>query len=150
MKLVDQKSHIEVIDRDECVKLLGTQQVGRLGFVNGGTAEVLPVNYAMDGETVVFITAPGTKLASAERGTLTFEVDDTNTATRSGWSVIVHGFGEEIGPYTAPDVIDRLRALSLHPWAESADRTHLVRVVPTSISGRRVGRQAPPAELWLG
>ena len=51
--------------------LLGTaghRSVGRLGLLVDGRPEVLPVNYALDGETVLFRTAEGTVLNQAACG----------------------------------------------------------------------------------
>ena len=39
-----------LIDHDGCVRLLVTKEVGRLGFLNHGQPDILPVNYAMDGD----------------------------------------------------------------------------------------------------
>lgn len=140
MRLLDSRTHIEIIDRDECIRLLATREVGRIGFVKGGAAEILPVNYARDGDAVVFATAPGAKLSSAERGTITFEVDNLDAGARSGWSVVIHGLAHEITSLDSPGLVDRLRALPLHPWA-GGERPHLVRIAPRTVTGRRVGPQ---------
>ena len=131
---------IETIERDECVRLLGTQDVGRIAFVNGGAPDVLPVNYAVDGDAIVFATAAGSKLWSAERGPVAFEVDWTDPATRTGWSVVVHGRAQEITEFDSPDVVRRIRQLPVHPWA-GGDRPHLVRITAGTITGRRIGRR---------
>jgi uncharacterized protein len=138
MRDLDSRSHIEMIPRDECLRLLGTQQVGRLAFINNNAADVLPVNYAMDGDAVVFATATGAKLWSAERAPVAFEIDKTDLATASGWSVVVHGHAQLISPVDPPAVLERLRALPLQPWA-GGERPHFVRIAPSNISGRRVG-----------
>jgi hypothetical protein len=135
----DALTALEIIERDECLRLMMTEEVGRVAFVHGGVAEVLPVNYVLDGDAVVFATAPGAKLTSAERGPVTFEVDRVDRATRSGWSVVVHGRADEVTDYDDPAVVDRLRALPLHPWA-GGERAHLLRIAPRTITGRRVGR----------
>ena len=138
---------IEIIFRDECLRLLGTEEVGRIAFVSGGQADVLPVNYILDGDAVVFATATGSKLWATGHGPVTFEVDRVDPATRSGWSVIVHGLAREITSLDGPGLIDRLRSLPLHPWA-GGTRQHLVRITPREVTGRRVGppvRAAVPA-----
>ena len=134
----DSRSHIEIIPRDECIRLLKRQEVGRFAFINNNEADVLPVNYAMDGDAVVFTTASGAKLWSAERAPVAFEVDELHRGSASGWSVVVHGYAQLISPLDSPAVLNRLAALALRPWA-GGDRPHLIRIVPTSISGRRVG-----------
>ncbi|MEY2425843.1 MAG: uncharacterized protein QOI61_1415 [Actinomycetota bacterium] len=137
------RSHIEFIERAECVRLLATQEVGRVAFATaGGGADIFPVNYVLDGDAIVFATAAGSKLSSADRGTISFEVDSTDAATRSGWSVVIHGFSQEITNCDSPQVVERLRSLPLNPWA-GGDRPHLVRISPRTITGRRIGH--PPA-----
>jgi nitroimidazol reductase NimA-like FMN-containing flavoprotein (pyridoxamine 5'-phosphate oxidase superfamily) len=129
---------IEIIFRDECMRLLATEEVGRVAFVNGGQADVLPVNYALDGDTVVFTTAPGSKLGAAGRASVTFEVDRVDPTTRSGWSVVVHGFAHEVTVLDGPGQLEKLRSLPLHPWA-GGSRHHLVRITSREVTGRRVG-----------
>lgn len=138
MRLVDARSQIEMLDRDECLRLLSTQDIGRLAFATGGGADVLPVNFVLDGDAIIFATANGSKLRFAERGTVAFEVDQTDAATRSGWSVVVHGLAHEITNLDSPGTLERLRGLPLNPWA-GGDRPHLVRIAPSTITGRRVG-----------
>ena len=53
---------LEDLGRAECLDLLATAAVGRVGLLVDGRPEVLPVNYALDGETVLFRTAEGTAI----------------------------------------------------------------------------------------
>src|SRR3954452_17537637 len=138
MRLAHDRGDIAMIEREECVRLLGTQEVGRIGFVDHGAPDILPVNYAMDGDAVVFATATGTKLWSSERAPVAFEVDATDAESRTGWSVVIHGQAQEETTLDAPELLHRVKALAVHPWA-GGDRPHLVRIVPRTISGRRVG-----------
>ena len=48
-----------VIPRAECLRLLAGQTVGRLGFVVHGRPMVLPVNYVLVGDLIVFRTGEG-------------------------------------------------------------------------------------------
>ena len=74
--LMDGRTGIEVIDRDECLALLAAESVGRIAVIAGAEPVIFPVNYAMDGETIVFRTAVGSKFAAAVRGTrVSFEID---------------------------------------------------------------------------
>ena len=141
MTLVDSHSNLEIITREDCVRLLATKEVGRLAFIHGGAVDVLPVNYVLDGDAIVFATATGSKLWAAERGAVAFEIDETDSASRSGWSVVVHGLAQEITSLDAPGLLDRLRALPLNPWAGGL-RPHIVRIAPRTISGRRIGPSA--------
>jgi len=49
-------SGLNIIPREECLRLLGGQSVGRLGFVSWDQPMILPVNYAVSG-VVVFRVA---------------------------------------------------------------------------------------------
>jgi nitroimidazol reductase NimA-like FMN-containing flavoprotein (pyridoxamine 5'-phosphate oxidase superfamily) len=138
----DDRSHIEVIHSDECLALLRGAQVGRFAFVDGaGSADVLPVNFVLDGDAVVFATAPGSKLRAAEGGAVAFEADAVDVETRSGWSVVIHGHGHEVTACDAPELLARLRTLPLNPWARG-EHTHLVRITPRTVTGRRIRPRA--------
>lgn len=130
MRNVD-RTGVEVIDRDECLRLLRGLHVGRLGVVAGGEPLILPVNYAVVGETVVFRSAPGSKLDQGPRTPACFEVDEFDDDLRSGWSVLVAGRLEEIDGHEAAGA-------GVVPWAPG-DRSHWMRLVPRLITGRRVG-----------
>jgi nitroimidazol reductase NimA-like FMN-containing flavoprotein (pyridoxamine 5'-phosphate oxidase superfamily) len=119
------------------LELLATRQVGRLGFISGGGPEILPVNYALDGDAVVFATATGAKLWGTTRAAVVFEVDDTDTAAREGWSVVIHGVAQEVTEAENAALVDRIRELAPTPWPPG-ERPHLVRVAPASMTGRRV------------
>lgn len=146
MRLLDAHSGIEALGTDECLQLLATQEVGRLGFITGDVPQILPVNYVLDGEAVVFATAPGSKLWGTVRSSVVFEVDDIDRSTRSGWSVVVHGLAQEITGFDAPELVARVHSLAPNPWADG-DRLHLVRIAPRFFTGRRVGTHRSQSAL---
>ena len=137
MTAIDAHTGLERMSREECVDRLATEEVGRLVVIDGERALVFPVNYAMDGDAVVLHTADGIKLVRARHHRVTFEVDNTDRATRSGWSVVVQGVAQEITNFDASDVRDRLAQLSVEPWGPG-NQPHVVRIVPLQITGRRV------------
>lgn len=122
----------------ECLRLLRghVPQVGRVGLnAPGGQPLVIPVNYRVDGDTVVFRTEPGSLLARhAAEHPVAFEADEVDGAWLEGWSVLIQGIGQQV-----TDVIelDRLRRLQLRSWAPG-DRSLYVRVIPTAVTGRRI------------
>ncbi len=141
MESLHARSGLEIIPRKECLLLLAGQKVGRLGFVVDGQPMVLPVNYAIHGDIVVFRTGEGAKLGA--NGTkVAFEVDDVDTDAGSGWSVVVQGVAEEI-PATGDLGVESLRAGAGPTWIP-APTDHYVRIAPSVISGRRL-RTGPPA-----
>jgi nitroimidazol reductase NimA-like FMN-containing flavoprotein (pyridoxamine 5'-phosphate oxidase superfamily) len=88
MKMVDGRTGLEVLGRGECLRLLAGEEVGRLAMGTGGAPVLLPVNSALDGETLVFRTDPGTKLDHAGQGPVAFEIDGLDRDARSAgaWS----------------------------------------------------------------
>jgi len=127
----------EEIPPEECLRLLATEEVGRLVAVLAGQPLVFPLNYALDGDAVVFRTAPGTKLEAISRSLVAFEVDRWAPTCQSGWSVVVEGIAQEVTSADAPGLRERLAALPVRPLA-NGDRLHFVRIVPISITGSRL------------
>ena len=134
----------EPIPVDECLRLLATEEVGRLAVTLAGQPRIFPVNYALDGDAIVFRTASGTKLEATSRSLAAFEVDRLSPASGMGWSVVVEGIAEEITSADAPSLRERLAALPVRPWAPG-DRLHYVRIVPLAITGSRFLPVAIPA-----
>lgn len=130
------QTRIEVLDRDEALQLLSYRSyVGRVAFVVDGQPIVLPVNYLAEEESIVFCTAPGTKLSALSGGArVAFEVDDSRPLYHAGWSVLVFGTAREI---TDESELDRLRHGPLRSWATPASE-HWIRVSIDEISGRRI------------
>ena len=129
---------LDEVNAAECWGLLATSQLGRIAFVTEGRPHVIPVNYAIDGESVLVRTAPGALLERADRHPVAFEVDDIDVATHTGWSVQVHGFAEAIGDAVDP-TSERLKRLVLPTWAPGAgQRTSWMHVRAESITGRRL------------
>ncbi len=109
--------------------------VGRLGFVIDGRPMILPLNYVVDGEAIVFCTEPGTKLDALRDGApVVFEIDESRPLYRSGWSVLVSGEAREV---TNPDELARLRHGPLKSWAVSP-KAHWVSIAIRDITGREI------------
>lgn len=135
MRMIDGRTGIEVMDRAECLRMLRTDDVGRVAVVDAGHPVIFPVNYAVDGEHIVFRTAEGTKLdATLKGGPVSFEIDETDRHTRTGWSVIVTGWARVA---TNAEDIARLEQLELQPWSEHRKDNWIV-IHPERISGRRI------------
>ena len=50
-----------VLDRAECMQLLATQSVGRVAYATDAGARILPVNYVLGADCVIFRTVPDAK-----------------------------------------------------------------------------------------
>jgi nitroimidazol reductase NimA-like FMN-containing flavoprotein (pyridoxamine 5'-phosphate oxidase superfamily) len=127
---------LEILPFDECLRLLASVPVGRVGFFADGEVVLLPVNHVIDGQDPVFRTARGSKLSAAEGQNLAaFEADHYDEQTRTGWSVLVIGRAEVV--YDEAEV-QRLNRRSLHPWVTAVERPFWIRIRATSVSGRRI------------
>ncbi len=128
-------SGMGVLSSEECWARLRAARVGRLAFVSQGDPVILPVNHAVDGESIVFRTTRGAKLLAGDAGLrVAFEVDGFDVDRRSGWSVLVRGSVQTIEDVEA---IARLNRLGVWPWADLVDRMHWIRVVVQSVTGRQ-------------
>ena len=126
---------LEVLDRGDCLALMGSVSLGRVVFTDRALPAIQPVNFVLDGDDVIIATAPGSKLAAATRGAIVaFETDRFSARSRTGWSVTM------IGPArTVRDAaeIDRLSRLPLRSWAPGR-RDHFIRIRGDFVSGRRI------------
>jgi nitroimidazol reductase NimA-like FMN-containing flavoprotein (pyridoxamine 5'-phosphate oxidase superfamily) len=127
---------IEPLTRADCWELLATAQIGRLGLLVDQRPEVLPMNFALDGETILFRTAEGTVLNEASLCVVAFEADHMDPETHTGWSVMVQGVARDIGDAIDP-TSERLRRLALVTWAPGV-RQRWFRIDPEKVTGRRI------------
>jgi nitroimidazol reductase NimA-like FMN-containing flavoprotein (pyridoxamine 5'-phosphate oxidase superfamily) len=126
---------LEILPFDECLRLLASTPVGRIGFAADGELVVLPVNHVVDGQDVVFRTTHGSKLSAAEgQALVAFEADHYEEQTHSGWSVLMTGRAEVVDEEAD---VQRLNRHGLRPWVHAVQRAFWIRVRPTSISGRQ-------------
>lgn len=134
---------LEKLSREECLRLLGSRSVGRVGVTVSALPVIFPVNFClMDGD-VIFRSSPGSKLTvAAQRAVVAFEVDDSDAMYHAGWSVLVVGPAYEI---TAPAELEAARSMPLEPWAPGA-KGHYIRIRSEIVSGRRLGTFASVAE----
>jgi nitroimidazol reductase NimA-like FMN-containing flavoprotein (pyridoxamine 5'-phosphate oxidase superfamily) len=126
---------------EECWALLRGADLGRLATTVTGRVDIVPVNYAVDGETLLVRTAPGgklTRLTLADQ--VAFEVDEVDREAGEAWSVVVHGTAVEL---RGED--ERLAALRLplRPL-EGSPKVRWVRIRPSRLTGRRFPL-APPS-----
>jgi nitroimidazol reductase NimA-like FMN-containing flavoprotein (pyridoxamine 5'-phosphate oxidase superfamily) len=131
------RNGLEVLNRDECLRLLRNGAVGRIGVSSAALPVVVPVTYALSGDTIVLRTPRDSRLAAAtSNAVVAFEVDDLDQRG-DGWSVLVTGIANEV---TDPDEWVRCRELLLRPWGPGRDE-RFVRISTDIVSGRRT---APP------
>ena len=123
---------ITELDRDEAWKLLKGQTVGRLAVSVAGQPDIFPVNFHANDTSIVFRTAPGSKLLEVTiNAAVAFETDayDTDEA----WSVVVKGTARVLEKQAE---IFAAEAIGLRSWIPTL-KTVFVRIVPTEVTGRR-------------
>ena len=124
-------SPITVISDDESWERLAAERVGRLVTHVGGVVDIVPINFVVDGRSIVFRTAAGSKLAGLTiNSDVVFEVDYFDE--ERGWSVVVRGAARAL---ELEAEIALAEALPLKPFVPTLKPT-FVRIDPTAISGR--------------
>ncbi len=132
MGTIDRATGMSRLSRSECWTLLAGPAVGRLGIVVDGAPEVYPVNYVVDGETVVYRADGASRLdVVADEPAVCFQIDAFDTDAHHGWSVLVKGHARRL-----PDP-----GAHLPPVATPATpAAHWVRITPHEVSGRKIWR----------
>ncbi|WP_326580211.1 pyridoxamine 5'-phosphate oxidase family protein [Actinacidiphila glaucinigra] len=135
---------LQRLSERECWERLGTHGIGRVAHTAGTGEEapvLVPVNFLVDGRTVVYRTDPAGAAAVAPGTKLAFETDFVDEGNRLGWSVLVRGAAEPITDAAAAEALGRRPGGE--PWA-GGTRALWIRVVPGEVSGRAI-RSLPPA-----
>ena len=128
------------LDEAECWELLRRHEFGRLAFHLAEEVHIAPINYAVDGDTLLFRTAEGSKLlAVVMNEDVAFEIDEYDE--RSARSVIVKGRARLL----PEDEAHRSENIPLRPWVDPDTKYNVVEIVPTKISGRQFDLSRP----WL-
>ena len=113
---------------------LAEKVVGRVAYVNDDGPVVLPVNYAVDQETVLFRTSAASPLAVHTRdGTVAFQVDEVDEVTESGWGVLLRG----TATFEHPKATGPANHPRPSPWVQGS-RNLVVRISPQLVTGRRL------------
>ncbi len=127
---------LAILPPEECLRLLGSVPVGRIGFQADGEVVVLPVNHVVDGQSVAFRTCAGSKLSAADgQSRVVFEADDYDQGRHAGWSVIANGNAQVV--YDDAE-IETLNRRGLDPWVSDPARPFWIRIRPASVSGRLI------------
>jgi hypothetical protein len=133
-------SNVQNLEHHECWALLRTVSVGRLAIVVDGRPDIFPINYTVDGGTLVFRTGEGTKLSGASRdAAVALEADGVDQDTGMAWSVVAKGTAAVVTG--TEEILDTSR-LYLFPW-QAGRKDAFVRITPDSVTGRRFQVTAP-------
>lgn len=103
-------SHLTELDTAECLELLAAHRVGRIAYCDEFGPVVLPVNYSLDQGTVLIQISPHSTLARHLRAVgASFQLDEFDDYTQTGWSVLVRGDADYVDPADPPHATTALR-----------------------------------------
>lgn len=127
----DERPPMREMRSAECWERIEQAPYGRVGTYAGGEMDLFPVNHGVDRHSIVFRTAPGTKLLAmtVERDVL-FEVDGVDGG--EAFSVVVKGRAARLEQEREIDDAERL---GITTWAPGR-KDRWVRISPRDIQGR--------------
>ena len=103
------------ITKTECLDLMAQSTVGRVALNVGALLEIVPVNFSVVGQTVVFGVHSGSVLASESEGAVVaFQVDSFDSERECGWHV--HAIGT-VGEALRVEELAVAGAVVPKPWA---------------------------------
>lgn len=132
------ESPIHELSQSECWELLRGNEFGRLAFHLAGEVHIVPLNYAVDEDHLIFRTSQGNKLLGVVMNAdVAFEIDETSS--KDAWSVIVRGSARVL---ETTDDLARAEASRLRSWVPT-DKDQFVAITPAEVSGRRFDLSKP-------
>jgi nitroimidazol reductase NimA-like FMN-containing flavoprotein (pyridoxamine 5'-phosphate oxidase superfamily) len=132
---------LQELDEAECLRLIASGGIGRIGYSGRYGPTVMPVNYRLFEGTIVFRTAQDsatdedlrTGIANAEFK-VAFEIDDFDTAARTGWSVLLQGSAHHVESEAERAAV---AGAGVDPWP-GGDRELFMRITPSRVTGRSI------------
>lgn len=122
---------------EECWELLEGEEFGRLAFRLVDEVHIVPINFAVDGRTLLFRTASGSKLLAAElHSDVALEIDWHDE--RAAWSVVARGHLRHLDESEE----HRADSLPLRSWLPTP-KYDVVELAPESVTGRLFRLQRP-------
>lgn len=126
---------LEVLGRAECLELLRSVPIARMGLSMKALPVILPVNIAVEGDNIFVRTDTGSKVEAAlHHAVVAVEADHHDAFGHTGWSVLVQGQTRVVDDHRE---IDRLHDLHLVSWA-NANAALWVAITADIVTGRRI------------
>lgn len=136
---MDEDNPVEEMTVEECWDMLAENELGRIAFHLGPEVHITPVNYGVRQQTLLFRTAPGSKLIGCVMNPdVAFEIDQHDEHSAS--SVVIRGRARRLEEAEQ----HRTEEVRLHPWVPT-EKYEVVEIQPEQISGRRFYLHRP----WL-
>jgi nitroimidazol reductase NimA-like FMN-containing flavoprotein (pyridoxamine 5'-phosphate oxidase superfamily) len=134
---------VTALSPDECWEMLRAEEFGRLAYRLGDEVHITPINYAVEGGSLLFRTAEGNKLLAVVLGSeVAFEID--RYGEESARSVVVRGTARLL----PGDEAHRADNVPLRPWSPTL-KHNVVEIQPKVVSGRSFELSRPWLHLKL-
>lgn len=134
---LDQENPVRELTHEECWSLLRVHELGRLAFHLGPEVHLCPVNYAVEGGSLLFRTAAGSKLVGVVMNPdVVLEIDQTDD--HGAVSVIVRGSARRLDD----DQLHRAEDIPLRSWVPTF-KDEVVEIVPDEVTGRAFRMHRP-------
>ncbi|MCL1907350.1 MAG: pyridoxamine 5'-phosphate oxidase family protein [Propionibacteriaceae bacterium] len=141
--MTENDSPVTFLDTDKAWDLLAGERLGRLAVLTDSGVDIFPINYVVQGESLVFRTAEGTKLSAVTaHSEVTFEIDQWSRD--SGYSVVARG---RAIPISDPEEITQVEALGLRPWVPTY-KTIFVRIIIHELTARKFDFGLDPIDKY--
>ena len=128
---------------EECWEMLRGEEFGRLAYRLVDEVHITPINYAVDGGSLLFRTAEGNKLLAVVMASeVAFEID--RNSDESARSVVVRGTARLL----PEDEAHRADDIPLRPWVPTS-KYNVVEIQPKVVSGRAFELSRPWLHLRL-
>jgi nitroimidazol reductase NimA-like FMN-containing flavoprotein (pyridoxamine 5'-phosphate oxidase superfamily) len=141
--MTENDSPVTFLDTDRAWDLLAGERLGRLAVLTDSGVDIFPINYVVQGESLVFRTAEGTKLSAVTaHSEVTFEIDQWNED--AGYSVVARG---RAIPVSNPEELAQVEALGLRPWVPTF-KTIFVRIIIHELTARKFSFGLDPIDKY--
>lgn len=120
-----------VLDKSQSWRLLRHTSHGRLGLSVADQMNLVPVNFRIDQDRIVFRTAPGKKLTQLKtQPRVIFQAD--GILSDQAWSVLARGTARVL---ESPEDVERAEGLGITTWIPTV-KEHFVEIAVEEIHGR--------------
>ncbi len=136
-----------VLTESECFEHLSQVSLGRIAVSIDALPVILPVQFVLYDESVLFFTVSGSRFdAATTDAVIAFQADAEEPIAGTYWSVVLQGMASTMGELPA-DALER--AIPLEPWPELQPDLHAVRIEAPIVSGRRfkIAGECPSIEF---
>lgn len=122
----------------DCLELLRTANIGRVSVASDANSLGFTVNYALDGESILFRAGRRAKREVPAGATVTFQVDVFDARYQEGWSVTVSGTVDVASDTGARSASTSAATSHLYssPWMDTGEAAWM-RLRPYAVTGRQ-------------